>query len=205
MLLGVFVQDAVYRNFALLMGLLVILLVQVMTWPYKSSFHNWFALFVTWMLLVITCVTQPNLYLIMDPGRYTSWTLTAFVILIGAFLVTLETVLRRHYGLTVEIFFNKCLVRVLKKPFGAPGAEASEKVNEAPVETGVQGYKHLREPLLDANDIGHSEGNILFSRSSETLSSSRKVSSSHRGDSSLAQSGLVHTTVVSLADGINSD
>ena len=200
MLLGVFVQDAVNRNFALLMGLLVILLAQVMTWPYKSSFHNWFALFVTWMLLVITCVTQPNLYLIMDPGRYTSWTLTASVILIGAVLVVVETVLRRIYNKTVENFIKDRLACFLKKPFGIEDAEAKEVVSE-PAEEAPTGYRHLREPLLDADGIERSGGSILFSKSSEKLSSGHKLLASRSG----SQTPLVRTTVVSLADGINSD
>ena len=109
-LLGVFVQDSTGRNFALLMGLLVILLVQVMTWPYKSKVDNWFALFVTWMLLVITCVTQPNLYLIVDPNRYTSWALTSIVLLVGVVLLVVETLLGRFFKLTVDDLHERCIL-----------------------------------------------------------------------------------------------
>ena len=196
-LLGVFVQDTTGRNFALLMGLLVILLVQVVTWPYKSSFHNWFAVFVTWMLLVITCVTQPDLYLIMDPGRYTSWTLTALAILIGAVLV--EIILHCVYKLSVETFLKDYLLCFCKKRFGVVDAEVKEDANESP-ENEEKGYKQYREPLLDANDIEHAgSSSILFNRGSEKLSSGRKVISSHSGSSRLNAS-LVQTTVVSLAN-----
>ena len=112
-LLGVFVQDTTGRNFALLMGLLVILLVQVMTWPYKSTVDNWFALFVTWMLLVITCVTQPNLYLIVDPGRYTSWTLTAFVLLVGGCLLALQALVNRYFKITMDDLSKKLIASAL--------------------------------------------------------------------------------------------
>ena len=152
-LLGVFVQDAVNRNFALLMGLLVILLVQVMTWPYKNKVDNWFALFVTWMLLVITCVTQPNLYLIIDPGRYTSWTLTASVLLIGAVLLLMEAIL--YYckkKQPVDTFLKGCITSISNHLSCKELPQEEDNPPSCSINSGSsysKSYRHLREPLLD--------------------------------------------------------
>ena len=105
-LLGVFIQDTFYRHFFLLIGCIAILIIYVVTWPYQSRVDNHFGFFVTWMLVVLAAITQPDIYIYVDPSRIPSWLLVAIVIVIGNLLVILENYLHfRYQGMTVGKFY----------------------------------------------------------------------------------------------------
>ena len=100
-LLGVFVTDFTYRHFSLLLGLLGILMVDVATWPYRSHTDNLFAILLSWLLVVIATLTQPDLYVYVDPHRGPSGALVLAGVLGSAALVVVERMLWRR-GDTVD-------------------------------------------------------------------------------------------------------
>ena len=95
-LLGVFVTDFAYRHFSLLLGLLGILVVDVVTWPYRYHTDNLFSILISWLLVVIAILTQPNLYLYVDPSRGPSAALVLLGIVAGLSLAVVERVLWRR-------------------------------------------------------------------------------------------------------------
>ena len=95
-LLGVFVTDFAYRHFSLLLGLLGILVVDVVTWPYRYNADNLFSILISWLLVVIAILTQPNLYLYVDPSRGPSAALVLVGIVAGLSLAVVERVLWRR-------------------------------------------------------------------------------------------------------------
>ena len=92
-LLGVFVTDFAYRHFSLLLGLLGILMVDVVTWPYRYHADNLFSILISWLLVIIAILTQPNLYLYVDPSRGPSAALVLLGIVAGLSLAVVERVL----------------------------------------------------------------------------------------------------------------
>lgn len=110
---GVFIQDYVSRHFGLLITVCFILLIFMVTWPYQSSVDNYFAFLVTWMILLTTVVTQPELYLFVDPLRAISATLVIVTIFIGIVLLVFEQILKRR-GMTVTEFVTERLIPSLK-------------------------------------------------------------------------------------------
>ena len=110
---GVFIQDYVSRHFGLLITVSVILLVFIVTWPYQNGVDNYFGFLVTWMVLLTTVVTQPELYLFVDPLRAISTTLVVVTIFIGILLLVFEQILKRR-GMTLKEFATDRLVPSLK-------------------------------------------------------------------------------------------
>ena len=95
-LLGVFVTDFISRHFSLLLGLLWILLVDVVTWPYRHYSDNLFSILLSWLLVVIAILTEPSLYLYVDPGQGVSGGLVVVGIVAGVVLAVVERVLWRR-------------------------------------------------------------------------------------------------------------
>ena len=106
---GVFIQDYVSRHFGLLITVCIILLVFLITWPYQNSVDNYFGFLVTWMVLLTTVVTQPELYLFVDPLQAISTTLVVVTIFIGILLLVFEQILKRR-NMTLTEFANNRLV-----------------------------------------------------------------------------------------------
>lgn len=109
-LLGVFVSDFAYRHFSLLLGLLWILVVDVVTWPYRYHADNLFSIFISWLLVIIAIVTQPNLYLYVDPSRGPSGTILLLGIVGGLALAVVERVLWRR-GDSVDGVVGRMVMR----------------------------------------------------------------------------------------------
>ena len=95
-LIGVFVTDFTYRHFSLLLGLLWILLVDVVTWPYNNHYDNLFSLLVSWLLVLVAVLTEPSLYLYVDPRRGVSGALVVGCVLCGVGLAVVERVVWRR-------------------------------------------------------------------------------------------------------------
>lgn len=114
-LIGVFVQDFIYRHFYLLIACIVILVIYVKTWPYKCKVDCHFGFFVSWMLVVVACVTQPDTYVYVDrtpgssdfdsPNLFWSSLFVTIVISVGLCLVALEIYLRFR-GKSTDHFFR---------------------------------------------------------------------------------------------------
>ena len=92
-LIGVFVTDFASRHFSLLLGLMWILLVDVVTWPYRHHYDNFFSLFISWLLVVVAILTEPSLYLYVDPGQGVSGALVVGGVVCGLGLAVVERVL----------------------------------------------------------------------------------------------------------------
>lgn len=112
-IVGVFIQDYVSRHFGLLITVSIILLVFLLTWPYQNSVDNYFGFLVTWMVLLTTIVTQPELYLFVDPLRAISTTLVVVTIFLGILLLVFEQILKRR-GMTLSEFVSDRLIPSLK-------------------------------------------------------------------------------------------
>ena len=95
-LLGVFITNYGFRHFSLLLGLIVILLVDVVTWPYRYYSDNLFSILVSWLLVVIAILTEPSVYLYADPLRGPSGVLVVGGIVGGVSLAVVERVLWRR-------------------------------------------------------------------------------------------------------------
>ena len=96
MLIGVFVTEFTSRHFALLVGLLWILLVDVVTWPYRYHYDNFFSVVISWLLVAVAIVTEPRLYLSFDPGRGVGGALVLGGVVGGLVLAVVERVLWRR-------------------------------------------------------------------------------------------------------------
>ena len=166
---GVFIQDYVSRHFGLLITVTVILFVFLLTWPYQNSVDNYFGFLVTWMVLLTTVVTQPELYLFVDPLRAISTTIVVVTIFIGILLLVFEQVLKRM-GMTVEQFVTerlrpslKDLCAMLKDEVqqrrGSDNDEEIKGLEESTHSSILPRHAMLdattyREPLLDSNFFG---------------------------------------------------
>ena len=113
-LLGVFMQDFVYRHFSLLLAFAFILAVFELTWPYQTQFDNYFGCFISWMTLIVGIVTLPSIYLYVDPIRVVSALLVLFTILLGFCLLLLEIYLRLFRGTTISKAFKETMWPDLK-------------------------------------------------------------------------------------------
>lgn len=141
-LLGVFVTGFAVRHFSLLLGLLWILIVDIVTWPYRYYIDNLFSIFISWLLVVIAVLTQPQLYLYIDPSRGPSGALVLLGILAGVILVVVERVLWRR-GDTVDGAVGRMVRRWrkwVKERLGGKGVPASEDMRDLP---------RYRESLLE--------------------------------------------------------
>ena len=95
-LIGVFVTNFNSRHFALLIGLLWILLVDVVTWPYRYHYDNFFSVVISWLLVVIAILTEPGVYLYFDPRRGVRGALVVGGVVSGLVLAVVERVLWRR-------------------------------------------------------------------------------------------------------------
>ena len=148
-LIGVFVTEFTSRHFALLVGLLWILLVDVVTWPYRYHYDNFFSVVISWLLVAVAIVTEPSLYLSFDPGRGVSGALVLGGVVGGLVLAVVERVLWRRQD-SVDGVVEKLVGKwrwwrrergCKKKPDG--GIEASNVV----LRTSTQ--PRFRESLLE--------------------------------------------------------
>lgn len=103
---AVFIQDIPTRHLVLILFIALILLYQVATWPYKTLLDNSFAIFVTWMLLVTAVVTQPGIYLTVDPQRGISMFLVVLTIFSGLILLIQEILIRFLEMVSVGQFYK---------------------------------------------------------------------------------------------------
>ena len=169
-IVGVFIQDYVSRHFGLLITVSFILLVFILTWPYQNTVDNYFGFLVTWMVLLTTVVTQPELYLYVDPLRAISTTLVVVTIFLGILLLVFEQILKRR-GMTVSEFVSERLVPslrdcgdLLKDSVKQVKADSDEDARIQSLEGSTHSSiipRHTtldatayREPLLDSNLFG---------------------------------------------------
>lgn len=139
-LLGVFVTDFAYRHFSLLLGMVLIMVVGVATWPYQYATDNHFAFLVSWVLVVVAVLTQPDLYLYVDPSRGPSGALVLAIIMLGVVLAVVERVLWRKKQ-TVDSVAMKTVAKCLR--WGGvvrerlagllPGRRGKKELPESPV------------------------------------------------------------------------
>ena len=142
-LLGVFVTDFAYRHFSLLLGMVLIMVVGVVTWPYQYATDNHFAFLVSWVLIVVAVLTQPDLYLYVDPSRGPSGALVLAILLLGVVLVVVERVLWRSKQ-TVDNVAMKTVTKCLgwggmarERLAGLlPGRRDQKELPESPVGSG---------------------------------------------------------------------
>jgi len=114
-LLGVFIQNVGYRHFFLLMSVLLILFGQMLTWPYKTLTDNVFAVFITWVLLIVAFLTQPELYLNFDPYRVPSLFFVIATIVLCFFLIVQEVLIRLLSKASVGKFYDTKVCPVLRR------------------------------------------------------------------------------------------
>lgn len=169
---SVFIQDYVSRHFGLLVTVSVILLVFILTWPYQNAVDNNFGFLVTWMVLLTTIVTQPELYLYVDPLRAISTTLVVVTIFLGMLLLVFEQILKRK-GMTLSEFISDRLIPSLKdcsyllKQIRSDdhdaahirSLESSTDSSILPRHTTLDATVY-REPLLDSSFYSSDSGNI---------------------------------------------
>ena len=189
-LIGIFVTDPILRHFSLLLGLVAVMVVVVITWPYKSSTDNNFAFLVSWVLVIVAVFTAPELYLLVDTGHGPSGTLVLTVLLLGFTLVVVERVAWKRKT-TVDAVAAKALARckVWKSKVAEwvaarlPCTTSEENVTRKGVSTATSNLPRYRETLLgDENSFSdniartrretllgdaNSSGNITRTRSRE--------------------------------------
>lgn len=183
-LLTIFVVDFVYRHFSLLLASLLVLVIFVITRPYRYKLDNFYGGMVSFGILLFCVVTQPLSYIYFDPHRVISWLIVAIVIITGLMLLMLEGVL--------ELFKRKdrqCNKDELLDFLRGSLLKMNEKVKrsnkysmELSESTGANDYygvsRHVyseyREPLLDSVSYGHS---IVESNRQQKLSESEHETS----------------------------
>lgn len=182
---GVFVQGYGSRHFSLLVCIGLILLVQVLSWPYRTHINNYFAFFATWMLLLVAIVTQPNVYFIEDPHRAVSLFLVILTISSGLALLVLEISLRILKKKTVGKFYKDsvrpCLGRYRRKLRDLTSRshtyqhELEESTHSKTIlpKSQVIDATSYREPLLDSQFYQPAEVESARPRNSVTSTSIR--------------------------------
>ena len=161
-LLGIFVQDFVYRHFTLLLAFALILAVFELTWPYQTQFDNYFGCFVSWMTLIVAIVTLPSIYIYVDPHRIVSAILVLATIVLGFSLLVVEIVLR-FKGKSLGIVLRDCMwprfvemkeyvVRKIKSVRNSNELELEESTSSSiiPSVSTIDATAY-REPLLDSS------------------------------------------------------
>ena len=185
-LFGVFLQDLGYRHFFLLISITLILLGQVLTWPYKTLTDNIFAVFITWVLLIVAFLTQPQLYLEFDPSRIPSLTFVIATILLCFFLIVQEVLIRLLAKTTVGSFYKARICPVLKRykkkmtndlrvrksrHFELEESVRSTTSTIIPAKTMIDATAY-REPLLDSQYSGSVEDTQVTKLESATATAS---------------------------------
>ena len=143
-LVAVFIDDIVQRHLLLLISIAVILLCQVATMPYKKIMDNSIAIFVTWMLLMTAVVTQPSLYLSVDPYRISSLFLVIFTILVMLILLVPEIIILLLEKKSVNKFY-KSKIQPKVKHYRMKLVRCWKK------ESSLSGDKHELEPPASSN------------------------------------------------------
>ena len=92
-MLSVFVVNFIYRHFSLLLASVLVLVIFVITRPYKYWLDNAFGGFVSTSLVVFCIVTEPTLYEYFDPHRIVSWSIVTSVVFFSILLMILEGLL----------------------------------------------------------------------------------------------------------------
>ena len=188
-LLGVFVQDFVYRHFSLLLAFAFILAVFELTWPYQTQIDNYFGCFISWMTLIVGIVTLPSIYLYVDPIRVVSALLVIATIFLGFCLLLLEIFLRLFRGTTVSKAFRETMwpeltnfkqhtmnkLRNMRGRSDVQELEESTSSSIVPRSSTVDATAY-REPLLDScfgadasiNSMSSDRGNKRKTKTSKT-------------------------------------
>ena len=162
---SVFVTDFIIRHFFLLLISILVLVVSIVTWPYRYWIDNAVSVMVSIALLLFCVVTQPELYVLVDPSRIVSWTIVAVVSLISLIMVVIEIcfwfVRRKGSNYTREILTPlRAKVKVTelvgvtrKKIRHRNFTELEESVhsNEYYERENGTGYREFREPLIDSD------------------------------------------------------
>ena len=157
-IVAVIIHETTSRHFGLLVCIAVILVVSVVTWPYKTKVENFFVLFTSWMLLLVAIITQPNSYFNSDPGQAISLTLVILTIFIGIFLIVCEIYLRWVKKKSIGEFYKESLRPKLSNSkfirqliFQMSQNDNHHEINITKQQTvDVTSY---REPLLDSQFI----------------------------------------------------
>lgn len=144
-LLGVFVTGFASRHFSLLLGLLWILIVDIVTWPYRHYVDNLFSILISWLLVVIAVLTQPQLYLYIDPSRGPSGALVLLGILAGVVLAVVERVLWRR-GDTVDGAVGRMVRRWRRWMKARLGGKETSSVGTS---EGMRDLPRYRESILE--------------------------------------------------------
>lgn len=189
-LFGVFIQDVDYRHFFLLVCIILILICQVFTWPYKTLIDNVFAICIIWKLLIVAVLTQPQVYLDFDPDRIPSLFFVIFTILLSLFFILQEILIRLFTKKSVGRFYKIRIwprlrkykkkvtndLRVRKtRNFELEESTRSNTSTIIPVRamTDATGY---REPLLDSQySESIEDSHFMKWASNEVTSSSMKA------------------------------
>ena len=202
-LLGVFVQDYVYRHFSLLLAFALILAVFELTWPYQTQFDNYFGCFVSWMTLVVAIVTLPSIYLYVDPYRIVSAILVLATIVFGFCLLIAETILR-FKGKSVGVVLRDCMrprlveireyvvgkFRSVGQSSNALELEDSTSSSIIPRVSTIDATGY-REPLLDSSYFGEEENSTSVERGSKKKG---KRTTKHQQSMTQSSNARIHPT-----------
>ena len=187
-LVGVFIQDVVNRHFFLLIACIVILVVYVKTWPYQNKLDNHFGFFVTWILVIVACITQPESYIDVDrspgtkitdpPDLFWSSFFVSLVLSIGFIVVGLEIWLRSRRMTVEEFYLDAVKPKLMQGRYSIVsrmsriknGKSEQHELEESTSSSIIPRSATIdatayREPLLDS---------LLDSSSTNTYSSDRK-------------------------------
>ncbi len=163
---SVFITDFIVRHFFLLLTSIGILVVSIATWPYRYWIDNAVSISVSTALLLFCVVTQPELYVLVDPSRIISWTIVAVVSFFSLVMIVIEIsfwyVKRKGFDYTKEILTPLSaktkvtnLVAVTKKRITNNNfTELEESVHSNEYyerANSTNGYREYREPLIDSN------------------------------------------------------
>ena len=184
-LVGVFIQDYVWRHLGLFLCLGLIQVVYVTTWPYKTKVDNYFGFFIGWALLFVGLITQPALYLYIDPSRIISMITVILTILVSVGVITLETVLR-FFDLSIGRFAKKLYWQLANCREGLKAKRSSGDIQELEESTqsnlstimpkqGTVDATAYREPLLDSTFISQDGSINRSSRDSRLKDSFEKT------------------------------
>ena len=161
-LVGVFVQNYLWRHFGLLFCIGLIQIVYVLTWPYQTRVDNYFGFLTGWMLLFIALITQPDAYLYIDLQRGVSLFFVVAMIAISLLLLLLETILRFRDQTVGKFFkddvqpvlvsFKESVVDSLKRESVKSNIQELEESTQSSVipRAGTVDATSYREPLLDS-------------------------------------------------------
>ena len=200
---GVFVEDFIYRHFALLIVGLAILLMQVISRPYLNIIDNFIGFISTFLLVLIAVVTQPNIYIFVDPHRAVSASFVISVIILGGALIILEIVLRLlHLGsvgkwlkekLLPMIVMWKDVVMVRIRQLRTKKYDTQELVESTSIipKFNTADATTYREPLLDSY-FGGSSGSSI---NSSSFNKRRKKHQMDRGSATKGARPPVRPTV----------